>query len=63
MVFTKRSQAVALRRKGEHTIKVKRHDPLCLGITIPGVPPHRCTCGRKDHGWCNVWSPTSPPAR
>ena len=50
MITTKR-QATRLATNRERVVKIKRHDPLCLGLpSIEGLAQGSCTCDRKGHG-------------
>ncbi len=51
----KRKTALRLATDREKVVRVKRHDPMCLGLpAIEGLPQERCTCDRKGHAFAIV---------
>ena len=51
----KRTLARRLATERERVVKVKRHDPMCLGLpAIEGLPQGTCTCDRKGHAFAIV---------
>ncbi len=45
-----RKLAKSLATKREKVVRVKRHDPMCLGLpAMEGLPQGACSCDRKGH--------------
>ena len=49
-----KKQVIAIRRRGETTIKVRKHDLYCLYSDGLIVPKHECTCNVAGYFWMNV---------